>query len=53
MLAKHLHKKRIAFGRKGIKVGKKGRGGGPDMENVPSKPSAARVICLGSGKFLV
>ena len=23
------------------------------MENVPSKPSAARVICFGSGKFLV
>ena len=24
-----------------------------DMENVPSKPSAARVIFFGSGKFLV
>ena len=24
-----------------------------DMENVPSKPSAARVIIFGSGKFLV
>ena len=26
---------------------------GPDMENVPSKPSAARVIIFGLGKFLV
>ena len=25
----------------------------PDMENVPSKPSAARVNFFGSGKFLV
>ena len=25
----------------------------PDVENVPSKPSAARVIFFGSGKFLV
>ena len=25
----------------------------PDMENVPSKPSAAWVIFFGSGKFLV
>ena len=28
-------------------------GPAPDMENVPSKPSAARVIFFGSGKFLV
>ena len=26
---------------------------GADMENVPSKPSAARVIFFGSGKCLV
>ena len=25
----------------------------PDMDNVTSKPSAARVIFFGSGKFLV
>ena len=25
----------------------------PDMENVPSKPSAARVIFFGSVKFVV
>ena len=25
----------------------------PDMENVPSKPSAAQVIFFGTGKFWV